>query len=198
MTQLLDFIPATSIRNLTIRNLVVGASAATILLTVTTGTSGSPDTVTRTYSTTVYSTGTAAVVPANDATAANVDPVTGAAQYSAAAQYGGPLGCYLRTIENMEPALEATPGDFARQSAALDSAHSAIVAAALRKDDEPAVEQQALSAIRGANEAINAQGKTDEYTANLDRTGAFERQSGHKRPQQPAAAPSSVAPGTAQ
>jgi len=192
MTEL-DFIPTTSIRNLVIRNLVVSASAATILLTVATGTPDFPEAVTTTYSATVVSTGAVSAVSANDPTTADVDSAAAPAQYSEAAQNGGPLGCYLRTIENMEPALEATSGDFAPQAAALDSAHSAIVAAALRKDDEPDVEQQALSAIRGANEAINAQGKTDEYTANLDRTGAFERQSGHTRPQQPAAAPGSDA-----
>jgi hypothetical protein len=194
VTQLLGSIPATSIRNLAIRNLVVSASAATILLTVATGASGSPDAVSRTYSTTVYSTAAGPAVSANDATTADVDPRTGLAQYSEVAENsGGALGDYLKTIENMEPALKATAGDFARQTAALDSAHTAMVAAALRKDDEPDVEEQGRSAIRGANEAINAQGKADEYTANLDRTGAFERQWGRKRAQQPAAAPGSDA-----
>lgn len=49
-----------------------------------------------------------------------------------------------------------------------------MASAAVRKDDDPDVEEQGRSAIRGANEAINAGGRTDEYTANLDRTGAFE------------------------
>lgn len=163
MTQLLDLIPATPVRNLrNLRSLVVGASAVTVLLTGATGTSSSPDTDTdaMAYSTTAYRT-----------TAYS----TAAVQYPGAAQNGGPLCDYLRTIENMERALRATTGDFAPQTAALDSAHSAMVAAALGKGYEPDAEEQARNAIRSANQAINAQGKTDEYTANLDRTGAFER-----------------------
>jgi hypothetical protein len=187
MTQPRGSVPATPIRNLAnrnlaIRNLVVSTGAATILLTVATGASGSPDALYRTYSATVYSTAAGPAVPENDAATADVDPRTGLAQYSEVAQNsGGALGDYLKTIENMEPALKAVAGDFARPIAALESAHTAMVAAALRKDDEPDVEEQGRGAIRGANEAINAQGKADEYTANLERTGAFERQWGRKR-----------------
>ena len=120
-----------------------------------------------------------------DDAAAQVDPPTGLAQYSDVARNaGGTLGDYLKTTENMAPALRVTSGDFAQQVAALDAAHAAMARAALRRGDASSVEAQGRRAIQGANEAINAQGKTEEYTDNLLKTGAFERQWGRRPDQQ--------------
>jgi hypothetical protein len=131
-----------------------------------------------------------AVRKADDAASAQIDPRTGLAQYSEIAQNtGGTLGDYLKTIENMAPALKATPGDFAQQAAALDAAHTAMARAASRRVDVPAAEDQGRSAIQGANEAINAQSKTEEYTDNLVKTGAFERQWGRRSDQRLAVSP---------
>jgi len=130
----------------------------------------------------------------SDAATAQIDPATGLAQYSEIARNtGGALGDYLKTIENMGPALKATSGDFAPQCAALSAAHTAMVRAALGRLDVPSVEQQGRLAIQEANEAINAQGKMDEYTENLVKTGALERQWGRRPDQQFAVSPGAEA-----
>jgi hypothetical protein len=55
-----------------------------------------------------------AVRKADDAANAQIDPTPGLAQYSGIARNtGGTLGDYLKTIENMAPALKATSDDFA-------------------------------------------------------------------------------------
>lgn len=97
---------------------------------------------------------------------------------SVASGAGGTLGIFLRTVENMEPALKATSGQFSAQVRALDTAYRSMVRAARRPGDATGVEKQGLDAIQLANEAINAQGKTEEYTDNLYSTGAGQRQWG--------------------
>lgn len=188
MTQKLSTLPASRTLS-TARHLVVSAGAAAVLLTAMTGISGhSPAAPVSPAVLAAFDSAAPGIQAASDPTMAHADPVTGLEQYSEVAQNsGGALGDYLKTVENMEPALKATPGDFARQTSALDAAHTAMVQAALRKDDEPAVEEQGRSAIQQANEAINAQGKVDAYTDSLVNTGAFERQWGRKRDQRPSA-----------
>lgn len=140
-----------------------------------------------------FATGVLPEIQADDAATAQVDPSTGQAQYSDVARNtGGTLGDYLKTTENMGPALRATSGDFARQVAALDAAHAAMARAALAKAESSSEEAQGRQAIQGANEAINAQGKADEYTQNLLTTGAFERQWGRRPDQQLAVSPGPV------
>jgi hypothetical protein len=60
--------------------------------------------------------------------------------------------------------------------------------------DATTVEQQGLDAIQHANEAINAQGKTEEYTENLLSTCAGERQWG-TGPNRRDLDPASIVPG---
>lgn len=123
MTQLFDSIPATSIRNLASRNLVVRCECGDDPahrgdgylrlrrrrhqdlqhhgLRHRHGSGG----------------------PGDDVSTAHNEPRTGLAQYSVVAQSsGGALGDYRGRSRTWS--LKATAGDFARQVAALDSAHT--------------------------------------------------------------------------
>ena len=133
MTQQLSTLPVSRTLS-TARHLAVSAAAAAVLLTavnpgpesgaagargfVPTGFADPPAALPAVLA--AFDTVAPGIQTTNDPTVAHTDPTTGLERYSQVAENsGGALGDYLKTIENMEPALRATPGDFARETSAL-------------------------------------------------------------------------------